>query len=151
MIKYVETEVTFAEVPDEISLCISISNCPNNCPGCHSSYLAKNIGEELTPEIIARLIQDNKGITCVCLMGGDSSPKEIDEIAKFIRSNFHLAVCWYSGNDQLSSEVDVSNFDYIKIGGYKEQYGGLSNPRTNQRFYHIVDGELIDRTDQFWK
>ena len=27
MLKYVNTEITFAEVPDEISLCINISNC----------------------------------------------------------------------------------------------------------------------------
>ena len=27
MLKYVDTKVTFAEVPNEISLCINISNC----------------------------------------------------------------------------------------------------------------------------
>ena len=27
MLKYVDTMVTFSEVPDEISLCIEISNC----------------------------------------------------------------------------------------------------------------------------
>lgn len=27
MLKYVDTKVTFSEVPNEISLCINISNC----------------------------------------------------------------------------------------------------------------------------
>ena len=28
--KYTGTEITFAEVPDEITLCINISNCPHS-------------------------------------------------------------------------------------------------------------------------
>ena len=28
MLKYVDTLVTFSEIPDEISLCINVSNCP---------------------------------------------------------------------------------------------------------------------------
>ena len=52
MLKYVDTKVTFAEVPDEISLCINISNCPNHCEGCHSPYLAEDIGTELTKDEI---------------------------------------------------------------------------------------------------
>ena len=49
MIKYKETQVTFSEVPDEISLCINISNCPHRCKGCHSPYLQEDVGYELTP------------------------------------------------------------------------------------------------------
>ena len=45
MLKYVDTLVTFSEIPDEITLCINISNCPCKCPGSHSSYLAQDIGE----------------------------------------------------------------------------------------------------------
>ena len=28
MLKYVDTMVTFSEVPSEITLCINVSNCP---------------------------------------------------------------------------------------------------------------------------
>ena len=45
--KYVDTLVSFSEIPDEITLCINISNCPNKCEGCHSSWLQENIGIEL--------------------------------------------------------------------------------------------------------
>ena len=52
MIKYLETLVAFAEIPDEITLCINITNCPCNCNGCHSSYLSKDIGEELNNDVL---------------------------------------------------------------------------------------------------
>lgn len=48
MVKYTDSQVTFREIPDEITLCINISGCPNHCEGCHSSYLAEDIGTKLT-------------------------------------------------------------------------------------------------------
>ena len=47
MLKYVDTKIVFREVPDEITLCINISNCPCHCKGCHSPYLAEDIGTVL--------------------------------------------------------------------------------------------------------
>ena len=38
-LRYVETAVTLAEVPREVSLTISVSNCLYRCSGCHSPYL----------------------------------------------------------------------------------------------------------------
>ena len=46
-LKYVEAAVTLAEVPREISLTLTISNCANRCHGCHSSYLWQDIGNPL--------------------------------------------------------------------------------------------------------
>lgn len=46
-LKYVEAAVTLAEVPREISLTLTISNCVNRCHGCHSPYLRKDIGRLL--------------------------------------------------------------------------------------------------------
>lgn len=31
MVKYTDIQVTFREIPDEITLCINISGCPNHC------------------------------------------------------------------------------------------------------------------------
>ena len=66
MLKYVDTLVSFQEVPDEISLCINISNCPCHCQECHSPYLAEDIGKPLGYWTLNHLIKTNKGITCVC-------------------------------------------------------------------------------------
>lgn len=160
MLKYVNTEITFLEVPDEITLCINISNCPCHCIGCHSSYLAEDIGEGLTLDKIYKLIENNEGITCICFMGGDSSPKEIDMFARCIKDLYDIKVAWYSGRQELSKDINLKWFDFVKLGPYKEEYGPLNSKSTNQRMYKVVtdnyeDGtsgyELVDITNKFWK
>ena len=147
MLKYVNTAVTFAEFPDEISLLINISGCPCHCEGCHSSYLAEDIGEPLDYIAITKLIiNSNKGITCVGLMGGDSDPEWINNLAEFIKTSFELKVGWYSGRNYLPSEINIRFFDYIKLGPYIKEYGGLQSPNTNQHLYQIekIDNKYID-------
>ena len=152
MLKYVDTKVVFAEIPDEITLAINISGCPCNCKGCHSSYLAKDIGEPLDLQHLTNLIDSNKGITCVGLMGGDANPSEVDDIAQDIKEYYpELKVGWYSGRQELSKDIELSNFDFIKLGPYKEEFGPLNSKTTNQRFYKVNGKELVDITSRFWK
>ena len=154
MLKYVNTKVTFSEVPDEISLCIEISNCPCHCKNCHSSYLAEDIGEELTLDKIYKLIDNNEGITCVCFMGGDSSPYEIKDLAMFVRVAYpKLKIAWYSGRETIPTGImlNLQDFDFLKLGPYIEELGPLNSKTTNQRFYKVVNDELIDITSRFWK
>lgn len=152
MLKYVDVKVVFAEIPNEITLAINISGCPCNCKGCHSSYLAEDIGEPLDLQHLTNLIDSNKGITCVGLMGGDANPSEVDDIAQDIKEYYpELKVGWYSGRQELSKDIELSNFDYIKLGPYKEEFGPLNSKTTNQRFYKVNGKELIDITSRFWK
>ena len=140
MLKYVNYEVVFAEIPDEISLAINISNCPCKCPGCHSPYLAEDIGERLRYDNLISLIHKNKGITC---------------LAKQIKETTNLKVGWYSGMQILSTEINLKWFDFIKIGPYVEQLGPLNNPNTNQIMYKVVHESgknvLLNITNKFWK
>lgn len=135
MLKYLDTKVTFAEVPDEVTLCINITGCKNNCKGCHSPYLAEDIGKELTIERLTELATTNEGITTICFMGGDSDTERINRLAKYIKDCLDLKVAWYSGRQELSPNIDLKNFDIIKLGPYIEELGGLNNPNTNQRMY----------------
>ena len=152
MLKYVDTKVTFSEVPDEISLCINISNCPCHCKNCHSSYLAQDIGTELTFNEVRKLIKKNSGISCIAFMGGDYEPKRIDALASFIINHYNsIKVAWYSGRQELSNSIDLFNFDYIKLGPYIEELGPLNSRTTNQRFYKVNGKELVDITSKFWK
>ena len=160
MLKYVNYDITFQEIPDEITLCINISNCPCHCKGCHSSYLAEDIGEKLTLDKIYKLIENSEGITCICFMGGDSSPKEIDMFARLIKDLYDIKVAWYSGKQELSKDINLSNFNYVKLGPYIEELGPLNSKTTNQRMYKVVynhydDGtsgyELEDITYKFFK
>ena len=156
MLKYVNYEVVFAEIPDEISLAINISNCPCKCPGCHSPYLAEDIGERLRYDNLISLIHKNKGITCVAFMGGDADPLSVNAYASIIKEQFpSLKVAWYSGRQELSKDIELSNFDFIKIGPYVEQFGPLNNPNTNQIMYKVVHeggkNVLLNITNKFWK
>ena len=165
MLKYVNYEVTFSEIPDEITLCINISNCPCHCKGCHSPYLAEDIGKPLVGMILREMIEDQSGITCVAFMGGDGSPESINSLAEYLKTwndgkIDKLKVAWYSGRQELSKDIDLKNFDFIKLGPYIEELGPLNRKTTNQRMYRIVldhydDGtsgyELEDITHKFWK
>ena len=162
MLKYVNTMVTFSEVPDEITLCINITGCKIGCKNCHSPYLAEDIGEPLIYKDtynnrtvincnpLSELIEANKGITCVCLMGGDSNPEYINILGKTIKCH-KLKSAWYSGRQELSKDINLEFFDFIKLGPYIEEFGPLNSKTTNQRFYKVNEKELIDITNLFWK
>lgn len=139
MLKYFNYDIVFQEIPDEITLAINITGCPNNCPGCHSPHLRKDIGEPLTEEVIESLIQRyGASITCLCFMGGDSDPEEVARLAGFSRSLQNgLKIAWYSGRNTLPANYSLKNFNYIKLGEYREDLGGLSSIKTNQRLYLI--------------
>ena len=139
MIKYTEAEITFREVPDEISLSINISNCPYKCKGCHTPYLQKNIGNELTTEVLDKLIDENKNeITCITFLGDGNN---INEMAKLINhcKNKNLLTCLYTGSTDIDNIVNIcgKGLCYIKIGQYIQEKGGLDAANTNQKFYKI--------------
>lgn len=149
MIKYVDTKVVFQEYPDEITLALNISNCPYHCPNCHSSYLAEDIGTELTDEEVSNLIDNNEGITCIGFMGGNAA--DILHLARYIKETTDLKVGWYTGSEELPSNIllNLHNFNYIKVGPYKEELGPLTSKTTNQRFYKVIDNQLVDFTYLF--
>lgn len=163
MIKYVDTKVVFQEIPDETTLAINISNCPCHCKGCHSSYLAEDIGTPLDEDSLVELLLNNKGITCIAFMGGDSDPEYINWLASIMRDmndsepgNWaDVKIAWYSGRQELSPYIDLRNFDYIKLGPYIEEKGPLSSRTTNQVMLQIDNscGRSIvkDITSRFWK
>lgn len=166
MLKYVDSKVVFAEIPDEITLAINISNCPCHCEGCHSPYLAEDIGKPLIYKDthndrtiincnpLSELIEANNGITCVCLMGGDSNPEYINILGKVIKCH-KLKSAWYSGRQELSKDINLENFDYVKLGPYMKDRGPINCKTTNQVLLEIevVQGKVFtkDITAKFWK
>lgn len=156
MLKYVDAKVVFAEIPDEITLAINISNCPCHCEGCHSPYLAEDIGEPLDLQHLTDLIDKNNGITCVCIMGGDADPSEVDYIAEDIKEYYPgLKVAWYSGKQEVSKDIMISNFDYIKLGPFIKERGPINCKTTNQIMLKIdmVNDKVFikDITARFWR
>ena len=154
MLKYVNTGIVFQEIPDEVTLAINISNCPCHCPGCHSHYLWEDIGLPLNTDAIDAFIsQYGRNITCIAFMGGDGDPKGVDMLAQYIHEEHpQYKVAWYSGRLRITSAVNKTDFDYIKIGPYIKHLGPLKQPTTNQRLYRQNDtGEFEDITSRFWR
>ncbi len=144
-LKIYSYDIVCQEVPDEISLAVNISGCPNRCPGCHSPWLWDDEGEEMTEELMMNLIgKYGKAITCVCFMGGDADPKQIEAAARLIRDRYpNLKTAWYSGREAAPEGFDLKSLDYIKLGPYVEALGGLKSPTTNQAIYRIyMDGTM---------
>jgi anaerobic ribonucleoside-triphosphate reductase activating protein len=114
----------------------------------------ENAGDILNYEVLAGLLSRYKNaITCVCFMGGDSEPKAIEKLSFFIRESTgnSLKTAWYSGKGCLPKNCSLEYFDYIKLGPYVEELGGLDSPYTNQHFYRIENGRMIDKTERFTK
>jgi hypothetical protein len=52
---------------------------------------------------------------------------------------------------ELFDKEFLKKLNYIKVGAYKEELGALSSPTTNQRFYVLKDGEIVeDKTSWFY-
>ncbi|RIH65060.1 anaerobic ribonucleoside-triphosphate reductase activating protein [Mariniphaga sediminis] len=152
MLKYYNYDVVFQEIPNEVTLAINITNCPNRCKGCHSPHLQKDIGENLNEErIISLMAKYASAITCFCFMGGDGDPQRVVELANFIRLHYAgIKVAWYSGCARLPEGFDNSVFQYIKLGGYIEELGALKSETSNQHLFEIQqDGNMKDVSHLF--
>ena len=154
MLKFTNYNIVFQEVPGEVTLAINLSNCPNRCKECHSPHLREDIGEVLDNEALTRLLDKyGSAITCVCFMGGDASPCEVEQCSMFIRNKTEgqIKTAWYSGKSDFPYECSLKNFDFLKLGEYIEHLGGLRSKTTNQRFYRISGGKMTDMTEGFVK
>lgn len=154
MLKIVNYTIVFQEIPDEVTLAVNISGCPNNCKGCHSPWLQQDTGKLLNNEVLRELLDRyQNSITCVCFMGGDAEPHAVEELSQFVRRYTHhrIKTAWYSGKSRLPMNCSPENFNYIKLGPYVEHLGGLDSQFTNQRFFKIVEGQMIDKTKLFLK
>lgn len=156
MLKYATYDIVFQEFPDEVTLAIDLSLCPNRCPGCHSAALQGDIGEPLTQDSLAALIDKYAdAITCVGLMGGDNDPEAVLTLLAWVRSHYQgrYHTGWYSGRTwQPDPERLVLSLSYLKLGPWVSALGPLGAPEGNQRYYRVEpDGSLTDQTARFAK
>ncbi len=149
MLKYYNYDIVCQEIPDEVTLAVNITGCPNHCAGCHSPWLWEDTGDVLCEALDFSGLDKIVGkyatcITCVCFMGGDNSPEEVAACARRVRERWPaLKTGWYSGRQTLAEGVDAKDFNYIKLGPYIASLGGLRSPGTNQKLYRVeLDGIL---------
>lgn len=160
MLKVYDSAVTFSEFPDEIALCVNISNCPGTCDNCSEPWLREDIGEELTDEKINELINLHPNITVFGLMGGDSDYKDVKRIAEYVHKTYpNIKVGIYSGRDYIVEDL-ISVIDLYKIGRWitpsenieewkNKNWGPLQWPVSNQLLFEKINGLLVNITYKF--
>ena len=149
MLKFIPelTDIVIEEIPHRVTLAVEVSNCRGNCPGCHSPFLRQDIGEELTPAKIDKLIADNFGADCFLFLGEGKDRPALYALADHIRSAHPgIETALYTGRDSIGQDY-WDHFDYVKVGPYVESLGPLNSPTTNQRLYYHRE----DITSVFWR
>jgi len=144
--------IVFQEVPDEISLCFSITGCKVGCKGCHSTELwNENYGSSLTNKIFIDWLKKYQSlISCVVFFGGEWHPSAlIDKL--IIAKNFGLKTCLYSGKEAckeaVEKHIDIKisqHLNFLKTGAWQAELGGLESPATNQVFRNLNTGEKLN-------
>lgn len=142
--RYSEFEVVLQEVPGEVSLCFTITGCRLACDGCHSPYLWKeNSGEELNSVVFNNIINRYENLlSCVLFMGGEWHKEELICFLKLARDK-GLKTCLYTGLELVDEDIQ-SHLNYIKIGPWNKNLGGLNSKKTNQKFINLETGENLN-------
>ncbi len=140
----ISPSIVFQEVPNEISLCFSITGCKVGCKGCHSTELwQEDYGLELTNINFSSWIKKYKGlISCVVFFGGEWQEEAL--IEKLITAKKQgLKTCLYSGQKHINLNIS-QHLDFLKTGEWRAELGGLESPITNQVFRNLVSGEKLN-------
>ena len=143
MLKYLKTGIVFQEIPDEVSLAIAISGCQIRCPACNQRELWEDKGITLGMTEFQWLLNQNTGITCVLLLGGEHDIDVLTEL--FMYAHKRIKTAWYCGLDMIPRDKlgILQYLDFYKLGHYDAELGGLDSPTTNQKLFRkevTVDG-----------
>ena len=139
-----QDRIVFQEVPNEVSLLFQITGCRLRCKGCHSPELwNRNHGIELTNKYFLKRLTAYKGlITCALFFGGEWHKDELIEKFIIAKQN-NIKTCLYTGENEVSGDV-LEHLDYVKVGKWNAEYGGLNDPNTNQLFLNLNTGEKLN-------
>jgi anaerobic ribonucleoside-triphosphate reductase activating protein len=136
--------IVFQEVPNEISLCFSITGCKVGCNGCHSTELWNaHYGMPLNRHNFIAWLNKYKGlISCVVFFGGEWQPQALVE-KLIIAKNLGFKTCLYSGEKHI--DINISqHLTFLKTGAWRAELGGLESLSTNQIFRDLSTGEKLN-------
>ncbi len=154
VLRYSSYDIVLQEIPNEISLCFTITGCPLACEGCHSQYTWNpDLGEPMTAVVLEKLLDKyDQTISCVLFMGGEWN---IEYLLRFIEisKNRNLKTALYTGLNlkQIKKKYPelLTKLDYIKTGKWIPSLGGLDSRTTNQELLEVKTGNVLNH--YFWK
>lgn len=144
MMRFSAVDIVFQEVPGEVALAYTITGCPVGCKGCHSadSWPAER-GMELTDEHFEKQLNRYQGlVTAVLFLGGEWYPERLATLLRRAQL-LGLQTCLYTGYEQVSAAL-MQHLTYLKTGPWRPECGGLDAPTTNQRYYDLRSGEVLN-------
>ena len=143
-LNYTTEQITFQEVPNEISLSFLIAGCPLKCKGCHSADswrvtseanevnkasetikskihpITSNAKNQLTKEYLEnRIKQYQDMISCVLFLGGEWEIKKLIELLQTVKNtNPSLKTCLYTGLelDEIVELIEQEINEKVEIG-----------------------------------
>ena len=128
-------DVVFQEVPNEVSLSFAIAGCTNNCKNCSWQNI-KMQKKPLSAAVFENYLKKYKGLaSCVVFLGGDWKPRTLLNRLKKAKE-YGFKTCLYTGKNDVSNEIK-EQLDYLKVGPYIEELGGLASEKTNQKFIFL--------------
>lgn len=141
-------QITFQEVPNEVSLAFLITGCQLGCRGCHSpDTWSRKSGTPLTTRLFSQYIERYKSlVTCALFYGGEWQPNNLIEKLK-IAHQYDLKTCLYTGQESVEPSIEA-HLDFLKTGPWIESLGGLVSPSTNQRFIDLKSGQCLNHLFQ---
>lgn len=141
-------DIVFQEIPHHISLAFYVCGCPLKCSGCHSPELwTEKNGYPLNAELFIKLVRRYKDrITCVLFMGGEWHEGELIEFLQLARAE-NLLTGLYTGLEAITPRLE-KNLDFVKIGPWRQELGGLSSPRTNQVLWDLRSNIILNELFQ---
>ena len=135
-------DIVFQEVPDEITLCITVCGCKLKCKGCHSPHTWENSGHDFSINDYKKLLEKYENyISCVCFMGGEWE-EQLAVLLKIAKES-GLKTCLYTGANSIGKNI-YDNLDYLKLGPWIEELGGLNSINTNQIFLEVNTNEVLN-------
>lgn len=142
-----DKQITFKEVPCEISFSLFVAGCPHHCKGCsweNTNHIPEKYSlSDFEEDLVSYL---NK-CSCITFLGGEWCDDL--EYRFYMCKKCNYKICLYTGIETFDEfKNNYGNLllyiDYLKVGHYNEEAGALDKATTNQRFYVLNNGNIID-------
>lgn len=146
---FLSQDILFKEVPGHVALSYLITGCPQGCHGCHSpDSWDGSRGIPLSATFLQQqLLQLLPNVSCVLFMGGEWRPAALIELLRCCKT-LGVATALYSGLEQCPLAL-LPYLDFVKLGPWRAELGGLASPRTNQRLFDLQRGLCLNPL--FWE
>jgi anaerobic ribonucleoside-triphosphate reductase activating protein len=134
-VNYLSHDIVFKEHPKHVSIGLFITGCPNKCPGCHSPVLQTNTGKELTVDELKKILTKYNGLADNVIFFGGDHCADLNTLLIVCKEMGYKTTLW-TGSNSVSG-ITMALLDYLKVGPYKQELGGLSSPMTNQKYFDL--------------